>query len=155
VSAPPTDPFDLGRFLAAQGPVYAAVRRELRAGRKSSHWMWFVFPQAEGLGWSAMAQRYAIRSLDEARAYLDHPVLGRRLREGVDLLLRIEGRTAGEVLGEPDDLKLRSSMTLFSLAARDGAPFERVLARYFAGERDGLTVETVRRWGSAAEGEPR
>jgi uncharacterized protein (DUF1810 family) len=148
VSAPPTDPFDLGRFLAAQGPVYAAVRRELRAGRKSSHWMWFVFPQAEGLGWSAMAQRYAIRSLDEARAYLDHPVLGRRLREGVDLLLRIEGRTAGEVLGEPDDLKLRSSMTLFE-AVGDGR-FIEVLEQGYAGERDERTLEVLAAWRSLA-----
>jgi uncharacterized protein (DUF1810 family) len=144
---PPTDPFDLARFVAAQEHVFASVRRELAAGRKSTHWMWFVFPQAHGLGWSAMSERYAVRSLDEARAFLDHPILGRRLRECVDLLLRVpQGRTAKQVLGEPDDLKLRSSMTLFALASAEGAPFERVLERYFAGASDPVTVEIVRRW---------
>jgi uncharacterized protein (DUF1810 family) len=145
----PADPFDLDRFVAAQEHAFADVRRELQAGRKTSHWMWFVFPQAEGLGWSAMAQRYALRSLAEARAYLDHPILGRRLLECVDLLLRIQGRSARDVLGEPDDLKLRSSMTLFALAAGEGSPFERVLEQYFAGEADGVTLGVVESWAGA------
>jgi uncharacterized protein (DUF1810 family) len=151
---PPTDPFDLARYVAAQEHVFPAVRRELAGGAKSSHWMWFVFPQADGLGWSAMSERYAIRSLDEARAFLDHPILGRRLRECVDLLLRIPpGRTAKQVLGEPDDLKLRSSMTLFALASAEGAPFERVLERYFGGDPDPMTMQIVRRW-AAGEDSP-
>jgi len=140
------DPFDLERFVAAQEMVFDDVRRELEAGTKSTHWMWFVFPLADGLGWSAMTQRYAVRSLEEARAYLDHPILGRRLRECVDLLLRIQDRDATDVLGEPDDLKLRSSMTLFALASGEGSPFERVLERYFGGTADGATLEIVERW---------
>ncbi|HVY96557.1 MAG TPA: DUF1810 domain-containing protein [Solirubrobacterales bacterium] len=131
-SAP--DPFDLERFLAAQdeGGTYARALAELRAGRKTTHWMWFVFPQEAGLGRSAMSRRYAIGSLDEARAYLAHPVLGARLRECAAALLAIEGRSAVEVLGEVDALKLRSSMTLFARADPGEPLFEAVLERYFA-----------------------
>src|SRR6056297_1672618 len=117
------DPYDLERFVTAQEQVIGSVKRELRGGRKRSHWMWFVFPQIAGLGRSEMAQRYAIDSLEEARAYLAHPVLWPRLRECTELVLNIEGRTANEVFGSPDDLKFRSSMTLFERAADDGPLF--------------------------------
>ena len=136
--------FNLDRFVAAQDPVYADVLNELRAGRKTSHWMWFVFPQLRDLGRSPMAERYGIASLAEARAYWEHPVLGPRLRECVDLLLRIEGRTAHQIFGSPDDLKLRSSLTLFERAVPEEPVFGRALERYFAGERDPLTLAMTR-----------
>jgi uncharacterized protein (DUF1810 family) len=130
---------DLDRFVAAQDGVYDDALAELAAGRKRTHWMWFVFPQIRGLGSSPAAQRYAIRSLDEARAYLAHPVLGARLRECARALLAVPGRSAREILGHPDDLKLRSSMTLFARAADDPALFEAVLDRYYDGP-DPLTL---------------
>jgi len=133
----------LDRFVQAQDGVYDDVLAELTAGRKRTHWMWFVFPQIAGLGSSATAQRYAIRSLDEARAYLAHPVLGPRLRECAQALLAVPGRSAREILGHPDDLKLRSSMTLFARAADDPALFEAVLARYYDGP-DPRTEELLR-----------
>ena len=134
-----TDPFDLDRFVRAQAGVIDQALAELRAGTKRSHWMWFVFPQIEGLGHSAMAQRYAIRSLAEARAYLAHPLLGARLRESVAAALTAEGRSAREVFGSPDDLKFRSSLTLFAHAAPDEPIFGEALARYFEGEPDPMT----------------
>ncbi|HTP76972.1 MAG TPA: DUF1810 domain-containing protein [Rhizomicrobium sp.] len=137
------DPFDLERFVAAQARVIDAVRSELRAGRKASHWMWFVFPQIAGLGHSAMAARYAIASPDEARAYLAHPVLGPRLVECTELVLAVERRSAHQIFGSPDDLKFRSCMTLFSRVAPAGSPFERALARYFGGEPDAATLERL------------
>ena len=112
-----SDPYDLERFERAQEAVYACVRKELAAGQKRSHWMWFIFPQLEGLGNSATARAYAIRSLDEARAYLAHPLLGARLRECTQLVNALTGRTLEEVFGYPDDLKFRSAMTLFALRA--------------------------------------
>jgi uncharacterized protein (DUF1810 family) len=124
---------DLQRFIAAQDGVYADALAELRAGRKRTHWMWFVFPQLAGLGSSATAQRYGIASLDEARAYLDDPVLGPRLRECAAAMLAADGTSATEILGYPDDLKLRSSMTLFARAAGDPAVFQAVLDRYYDG----------------------
>lgn len=133
------DPYDLARFVAAQDPVYAQAQAELTLGRKQSHWMWFVFPQFEGLGASAMAQRYAIRSLAEAHAYLDHPVLGARLKECVGLVNKIEGRSAHEIFGHPDDLKFRSSMTLFAAAAPDEPLFAQALEKYYAGAPDPFT----------------
>jgi uncharacterized protein (DUF1810 family) len=138
------DPHRLRRFVAAQdeGGTYDAALRELRAGRKTSHWMWFVFPQAAGLGRSAMAREYAIASLAEARAYLAHPVLGPRLRESCEALLAGEGGSAEQILGGIDAMKLRSSMTLFERAAPDEPLFGAVLDRYFRGERD---PETARR----------
>ena len=138
-----SDPFDLQRFVDAQDRVYARVVAELRAGRKTSHWMWFVFPQVAGLGSSPMAQQYAINSLDEARAYLAHPVLGARLRECTQLVLDVKDRDLGDILGYPDDLKFRSSMTLF--AALDDAPpvFNAALAHYFAGQADARTLEIL------------
>jgi uncharacterized protein (DUF1810 family) len=138
------DPYNLERFVRAQEPVFARVCAELAAGRKQSHWMWFVFPQLRGLGSSPMAQRYAIASLDEARAYLSHPVLGERLRRCTDLVNRVEGRTAGEIFGYPDELKFRSSMTLFARAAGTARePFENALAKYFRGEPDARTRELL------------
>jgi uncharacterized protein (DUF1810 family) len=131
--------YDLERFVAVQDRVYADVIRELRRGRKESHWMWFVFPQVAGLGYSAMSQRYAIASLDEARAYLAHPVLGARLRECAALLLASGGRTAEQVFGSIDAMKLRSSMTLFGRAAPDEPLFAQVLDRFFDGTADAAT----------------
>ena len=134
------DPHDLRRFVDAQAPVFDAVTAELTAGRKRSHWMWFVFPQIEGLGFSAMAQRYAIRSLAEAEAYLAHPVLGGRLRRCTDLVLAVEGRGIGAILGSPDDVKFRSSMTLFGRAAPTEVRFGAALDRYFGGAADPATL---------------
>ena len=133
------DDHDLQRFVAAQQGVIEAVRDELRAGRKRSHWMWFVFPQLKGLGFSAMAQHYGIASLDEARAYLAHPVLGARLRECCALMLAVPGRSAHEILGSPDDLKLRSCLTLFALAAPQEAVFREGLERFYGGRMDERT----------------
>jgi uncharacterized protein (DUF1810 family) len=135
-----SDPYDLQRFVDAQGRVYDTVVGELRGGRKRSHWMWFVFPQLRGLGSSPTAMRFAISSIDEARAYLDHELLGARLRECAGLVRRIDGRTAEEIFGWPDDMKLRSSMTLFARAADDNADFVAVLDKFYGGEEDPATV---------------
>jgi uncharacterized protein (DUF1810 family) len=135
-----SDPFNLERFVDAQAPVYEQARRELRAGRKESHWMWFIFPQIAGLGQSSMSIRFAIASLDEARAYLAHPVLGPRLRECAEIVAGVEGRTAREIFGPIDEMKFRSSMTLFARAAPDGDVFQRCLDKYFAGSPDPATV---------------
>ena len=132
----------LQRFVEAQDGVFPGALAELRAGRKRGHWMWFVFPQIAGLGSSPTAQRYAITSLDEARDYLAHPVLGPRLRESASALLDVEGRSAEQILGYPDDLKLRSSMTLFARAAGDPAVFEAVLDRYYDGP-DQRTIDLL------------
>jgi uncharacterized protein (DUF1810 family) len=137
------DPHDLQRFLDAQDPVIERVRAELARGRKASHWMWFIFPQIAGLGRSATSERYAIASLDEARAYLADPVLGPRLRECVRLVNAVEGRPIGQILGFPDDLKFRSSMTLFARAAPAEQVFRDALERYFSGEEDPATLERL------------
>lgn len=134
------DEYDLQRFVAAQDPIHAQVMDELRRGVKKSHWMWFVFPQLRGLGRSATAQRYGIASESEAGAYWRHPVLGPRLKECAELLLAVRGKTALEILGSPDDLKLRSSMTLFGRVAPEEPVFTQILERYFDGERDGRTL---------------
>ena len=142
------DPFNLGRFLAAQSGVHERAIAELRNGCKQSHWMWFVFPQLAGLGHSARAQRYGITGLDEARAYLAHPVLGVRLLECAAVLEGLEpGLSASSIFGYPDDLKLRSSLTLFALAARSGSIFERLLDKYFAGQPDDLTAALLQMQG--------
>lgn len=133
------DPFDLDRFVEAQGRVYPTVLAELRAGAKRSHWIWFVFPQLRGLGHSATAHRFGISSLDEAKAYLDHPVLGPRLRECAALLAGVENRSARQILGYPDDLKVRSSMTLFARAGDDRV-FREVLDTLYDGQEDPATV---------------
>ena len=135
--------FDLQRFVSAQVGFYEQACRELAAGRKRSHWMWFVFPQMRGLGHSVMAERFGIVSLAEARAYLEHPVLGPRFRHASELLLGVDGRTAHDIMGFPDDLKLRSSMTLFARAALDNGLFVAVLDRYFGGEADAATLRLI------------
>ena len=135
-----SDPFDLKRFVDAQAPVYGRVVAELRGGRKRSHWMWFVFPQLRGLGSSPMADRYALASLDEARAYLSHDVLGPRLRECARLVNEVQGRAIGEIFGSPDDLKLCSSMTLFARATDDNRDFVTLLDKYYSGREDPLTL---------------
>jgi uncharacterized protein (DUF1810 family) len=133
------DRYDLTRFVAAQEPLFDRVRAELTGGRKESHWMWFVFPQLQGLGSSATARRYALACIEEARAYLAHPLLGARLRECTRLVNRIEGRTVEEIFGYPDHLKFRSCMTLFACAAGEDPLFREALRKYFAGEGDPLT----------------
>lgn len=127
-------------FLAAQDPVYASVLAELRAGRKRSHWMWFIFPQIAGLGSSATAARYALASADDARLYERHDVLGTRLRECTSLVLATGASAAGSIFGYPDDLKFRSSMTLFALAAPQTPLFRQAISQFFGGEPDALTV---------------
>lgn len=134
------DPFDLTRFVDAQQGSYAQALAELTAGHKRSHWMWYIFPQLAGLGSSAMAQHYAIHSLDGARAYLQHPVLGERLRRCTEAVNAVSGRTAHQVFGSPDDLKFRSSMTLFGRADPAAPQFGRALARYYGGEEDPRTL---------------
>jgi uncharacterized protein (DUF1810 family) len=136
-----TDPFDLERFMRAQNPVYDSVCAELRHGQKQGHWMWFIFPQLRGLGSSAMATKFGISSRQEADAYLSHPVLGPRLEECTRLVTLIEGRSIENIFGYPDDLKFRSSMTLFRIAAADNRIFNHALEKYFEGEADPLTLE--------------
>lgn len=138
-----SDAFDLQRFVDAQARNYDDALAELRAGCKTSHWMWYVLPQVAGLGFSAMAQTYAIGSLAEARAYLAHPVLGRRLRDCVAAALAAPGRTAHEIFGSPDDLKFRSSLTLFAQAAPEEPLFRQALDRYFGGEADPATLRIL------------
>ena len=142
---PPSDPYDLERFVTAQhaGGTYDRAASELRAGRKTSHWMWFIFPQIAGIGYSAMTRRYAIVSLDEARAYLCHPVLGQRLIECARILAESKAPSADHILGETDALKLRSSMTLFLHAAPDEPAFKQVLARFFSGVPDEFTEQRL------------
>ena len=138
------DPYQLDRFVVAQDEgSYRAAVAELRAGRKTSHWMWFIFPQVAGLGRSAAAQHFAISSLDEAQAYLRHPVLGPRLRECVQLLAALDGKSADQILGGVDAMKLRSSLTLFMAAAPDEPLFRDVLAKYFGGAADQLTLDRL------------
>lgn len=138
-----SDPFDLQRFVDAQNGVYDNVLAELRAGRKASHWIWFVFPQLRGLGRTAMAERYGVASLDEARAYLAHKVLGPRLRECAHLVAHSGCVSARDLFGSPDDLKVRSSMTLFARATDDNGVFADVLRKYYKGEEDPLTVQRL------------
>jgi uncharacterized protein (DUF1810 family) len=138
-----SDPYDLRRFVDAQEPVFPRVLAELRAGRKESHWMWFVFPQVAGLGRTGMARRYAIASRAEAEAYLAHPVLGPRLRQCCDLLAAVEGRSARAILGTPDDLKLRSCLTLFAGVAADNDLFERLLRKFYDGDRCRHTADVL------------
>lgn len=134
------DRYDLQRFVDAQDRIYDTVIKELAAGRKASHWMWFVFPQVRGLGSSPTAIRFGISSADEARAYLAHELLGSRLRQCARLVARIDGRSASDVFGSPDDMKLRSSMTLFARASDDNADFVAVLDKFYGGEEDPATL---------------
>jgi len=140
------DPFKLQRFVEVQNGVYDRVCEELRAGKKQSHWMWFIFPQLQGLGSSEMAIRYAISSIEEAHAYLEHPTLGTRLRECAALVLAVEGRTAEQIFGYPDNLKFHSSMTLFAQAAsisEEDLVFSRALDKYFSGKEDPATMQRL------------
>jgi len=139
-----SDPFDLQRFVGAQARTYENARRELQAGEKQSHWMWFIFPQLRGLGMSPMSIRYGISSLAEAGAYLNHPVLGPRLRECTHLVLRIERRSIHQIFGDPDDMKFRSSMTLFANTPFENQIFRDALLKFFAGKPDPLTLDRLR-----------
>lgn len=138
-----SDAYNLHRFLTAQAPTYDTVLAELRAGRKSSHWIWFIFPQIAGLGHSAVSQQFAIASLDEAKAYLQHPVLGPRLRACTQLVLDVNGRSAEEIFGYPDHLKFRSCMTLFLTAAPEHTIFNNALLKYFDGKPDQSTLDIL------------
>jgi uncharacterized protein (DUF1810 family) len=138
-----SDPFDLQRFVDAQDRVYGQVLDELRAGRKRSHWIWFIFPQIAGLGSSATAARYAITSLDEARAYVNHDVLGPRLHECARLVNAVRDRSIGQIFGSPDDMKVRSSMTLFAHATEDNDDFAELLTRHYDGEEDPSTLRRL------------
>ncbi len=139
------DPFDLSRFIEAQQGIYAEVLNELRSGQKRSHWMWYIFPQMDGLAYSPTSKYYAIKSLEEARQYLKHPVLGKRLWECAEAVLAIEGRSASEIFDYPDDLKLKSSMTLFARVADSDSVFARILKKYFHGETDVRTIDLLKK----------
>jgi len=141
--APANDPYDLQRFVKAQDPVYDEVLTELRNGLKESHWMWFIFPQIRGLGHSQMAVKFGIASREEAEAYLKHPILGPRLRECSRLVTQVDGRSIHEILGSPDDMKFKSSMTLFATVAPEEHVFQEALQKYFGGELDRLTLERL------------
>lgn len=138
-----SDPYGLSRFTRAQDENFAQALAEIRQGQKRSHWMWFIFPQIDGLAFSSTAKLYSIKSLDEARAYLDHPVLGPRLRECAEAVIAVQGRSAHEIFDSPDDLKLRSSATLFAHVSPPGSIFERLLAKYYEGRRDERTLELL------------
>jgi uncharacterized protein (DUF1810 family) len=137
------DTFDLERFVRAQEDTFQDALSELKTGRKRTHWMWFIFPQFKGLGYSSTSIRYSIKSLDEAKAYLRHPVLGPRLMECAEAVLAIEGKSASEIFGYPDDMKLKSSMTLFEQAGGEDSLFSRILEKYFRGERDARTLNLL------------
>ena len=142
-AARPTDPYDLNRFLEAQVADYESALNEIRSGRKASHWMWYIFPQFAGLGTSPTARRYAIRSIEEAEAYLRHPVLGARLIECAQAALDVGGRSALEIFGSPDDLKLRSCATLFAVVSTAGSVFDRLIEKFFQGEPDERTRKLI------------
>ena len=137
------DPFDLERFVEAQDRVFARAWSELSAGRKETHWMWFIFPQLAGLGQSEMSKRYGIRGMDEARAYMQHPILGERLRECTRLVVALPGADVNRIFGTPDDLKFHSSMTLFACACGDCSPFHDALTKFFGGVDDPGTVKLL------------
>ena len=138
------DPYNLNRFLSAQEGVYERALGELKGGQKRTHWMWFIFPQIEGLGYSPTAKRYAIKSREEARQYLDHPVLGKRLLECTEAVVTLKGGSLSEIFGYPDDLKFKSSMTLFEKIAGPGSVFSFALDKYCHGERDAATLRLLK-----------
>lgn len=142
-SAGSDDPYDLRRFVRAQEADYERALAEIRSGQKRTHWMWYVFPQICGLAFSSTSQYYAIKSRAEAKAYLDHPILGPRLTACAEAVVAVEGRSASEIFGSPDDLKLRSCATLFACVSPPGSVFDRVLAKYYRGERDGRTLKLL------------
>jgi uncharacterized protein (DUF1810 family) len=135
-----SDPYDLQRFITAQEGVYERALAEISSGQKRSHWMWFIFPQIDGLGFSSISKYYAIKSIEEAREYLNHPLLGKRLLECAQAALAIQERSASEIFGYPDDLKLKSAMTLFTRLTEPGSVFDHVLGKYFQGEQDSRTL---------------
>lgn len=137
------DPHDLGRFVRAQEDSYDRALAEIRRGRKQSHWMWYIFPQIEGLGFSPTSRKYSIKSLTEAKAYLSHPVLGPRLLACAQAALDVEGRSALDIFGSPDEMKLKSCATLFASVSLAGSVFERLLDKYFQGESDGKTLRLL------------
>ena len=139
------DPHDLNRFIAAQENDYERALAEVEAGRKRTHWMWYVFPQIDGLGFSSISRRFAIKGIEEATAYLDHPILGPRLVECAEAVVAVKGRSATEIFGSPDDLKLKSCATLFAHVSPPGSVFDRLLAKYYSGERDARTLELLAR----------
>ena len=138
-----SDPYDLNRFINAQEGVYDRALAELRSGLKRSHWMWYIFPQIDGLGHSPTTRLYSIKSLEEARQYLAHPVLGARLVECAEAVMAVQGQSASDIFGHPDDWKLQSSMTLFEFVAGPGSVFEHVLDKYYGGKRDSRTLQIV------------
>lgn len=138
-----SDPYELNRFISAQDGIYDRVLAELRGGQKRTHWMWYIFPQIDGLGHSPTTRHYAIKSVEEARRYLSHPVLGARLVECAEAVLAVQGLSASDIFGHPDDWKLQSSMTLFALVAESHSVFERVLDKYFQGKQDVRTLQIV------------
>ena len=137
------EPHNLNRFVQAQADDYARALAEIKSGRKQSHWMWYMFPQFDGLGFSSTSKRYAIKSIAEAQAYLAHSVLGPRLIECAEAVLGIEGRSAFEIFGSPDDMKLRSCATLFAYVSPQGSVFERLIGKYYGGERGGKTLRLL------------
>jgi len=137
------DPYDLGRFLRAQEDDFAQALWEIKSGKKRTHWMWYIFPQFHGLGFSSTSKHYSIKTIEEARAYLDHPVLGPRLLEGAEAVVSVEGRSATEIFGCPDDMKLRSCATLFACISPPGSVFERLLEKYYGGRRDDKTLRLL------------
>ena len=137
------DPYDLNRFVRAHDDDYERALAEIVSGRKRTHWMWYIFPQIDGLAFSSTSKRYAIKSVEEARAYLEHPILGPRLLECAEAVVRLEGRSAAEIFGSPDDLKLSSCATLFASVLPPGSVFTRLLAKYYGGERDGKTMHLL------------
>src|SRR5260221_3700848 len=139
----PADPYDLNRFLRAQEDDYKQALSEIRAGRKRTHWMWYIFPQFDGLAFSSTSKRYSIKSIEETKAYLDHPILGPRLLESADAVMGVEGRSVAEILGKPDDMKLRSCATLFARVAPPGSVLHRLLTKFYQGMPDGKTLELL------------
>jgi uncharacterized protein (DUF1810 family) len=137
------DPYDLSRFLQAQEDDYKQALSEITGGRKRTHWMWYIFPQIDGLAFSSTSKHYSIKSIEEARAYLAHPVLGPRLLECAEAVVRVDGRSATEIFGSPDDLKLRSCATLFACVSPPGSVFDRLLEKYYGGRRDDKTLHLL------------
>ena len=141
------DPYDLNRFVEAQQDDYERALSEIAGGRKRTHWMWYIFPQIDGLAFSSTSRRFSIKSVEEARAYLDHPVLGPRLLKCAEAVVRVEGRSAVEIFGSPDDLKLKSCATLFASVLPAGSVFDRLLAKYYQGALDEKTLHLLEpRW---------
>jgi len=137
------DPYSLSRFVRAQQDAYEEALAQITSGRKRTHWMWYIFPQLDGLAFSPTSKHYAIKSLEEARAYLEHPVLGSRLRACAEAVVRVDGRSASDIFAPPDDLKLKSCATLFASVSPPGSVFERLLEKYFQGARDGRTLRLL------------